>query len=178
MAQWKVKVFHRTLRCLVNNHGVMSVLCKKVQTSSAFGRVQQRAIIAFRDVAVGDKRELLRKGVLIIAYLGISHFSYGIWLTIRLLAGSLSATHLLAFVCPYVGVFLLFIVGVFFGHRKQKLRLAIVVVGIALAASVAACAYDLSHKRCQINGGGSGHGYTMWWWYYEPYWEGSTPGTL
>lgn len=122
-------------------------------------------------------RQRLRAVALCVGYLGVAHFVFGIWLTVRFMAGSAPASYWLVFISPYVGITVIYATSVVYGHRK-KLRQSVVALVLALLVSASACAYDMKNHRYQLGGTGRGHIYTIWWWYYEPYWKDYTPGNL
>jgi uncharacterized membrane protein YczE len=122
-------------------------------------------------------RGLFQFALLGVGYLLLAYFSFGIYLTCRLMRGSGAELLYLTFLAPYLGIFALSILGTVLAHLG-RLRWGAVVLGLAVMVAVAACAYDLMHHRCQITGGGVGETYTIWWWYYEPFWYGYKPGNV
>lgn len=121
-----------------------------------------------------SSKQLTRILVLALSYLSVGYFAFGLWLSsILVRSGGISAT----FFLPYVGITAIFVVAIVLGHLG-RVRLSAVALGVGLVVSIAACVYDFHNYRYQLGGGGTGHKYTIWWWYYEPYWHNYRPGSV
>lgn len=77
--------------------------------------------------------------------------------------------YLIVFSLPYAALGLLFAGATALGLLR-RLRACLVVVAIALAASTALFAYDVSGRRdcCEIVLPGLGPPYRVFWWWYDP----------
>lgn len=115
---------------------------------------------------------------LALGYLGVAHFTFGLYLTV--LEARIVPEYWLYYIIfclPYLGITLVFLAAVVLAHNR-RLRLASLLLTLGLVLSVCMCAYDFSHHRYHLSGGGTGATYTIWWWYYEPYWYGYKPGNI
>ncbi|MFQ5807270.1 MAG: hypothetical protein ACE5I3_12545 [Phycisphaerae bacterium] len=129
------------------------------------------------DRAMSPRERTGRTIVLVVAYLAVAHFSFGLYLTSRLMIGSDCPTSYVWFVLPYVGITGVFLLSIVLAH-SNRLRWSALALVVGLLLSVSACVYDFANHRYQLTGGGIGPTYTMWWWYYEPFWYGYEPGNL
>ena len=126
---------------------------------------------------LNKRKRVIQIAVLACSFLASVHFTYGIYLTLRLGFGIDLPAHFIWFSLPYIAILGIFITSIVLG-LTNRYRGSIVALVLGLLVSVGACIYDFQNYRYQIGGSGTGATYTIWWWYYEPYWHGYKPGNV
>lgn len=122
-------------------------------------------------------RPMRRLLLLMLAYLGIAHYVVGFGLTLFLAYAVSMWTYFFVFLLPYAGLMGFFVAAEVLA-QKRRLGPSVMIFSLGVVLSMGMFAYDFTHVRYQISGGGSGPTYTIWWWYYEPYWYGYRPGNV